>query len=521
MFNLIESLFMRSTRRKQNKTKMYLEENDDDFIFDEKDSDFYDNTKKNKNSDDDDYAPEDESDEENYGNMYDEDEIDEISYMPIKKHSKKEFYPKTNKKKLKKNNTLINDEELFSKAVKKFKKVLGKKTKNSVKKEKSQKTKKLKMSENISKNKITQPPIQEQSIAPLQLDKSYFYQNVTPAQWKEITDFINTALTKNNLQYNDLESFFEKYQNLYKGENNLIKLKQIISDCMKGGNGIFNFSHNKIDIDSYQLIMNYIIDKYYIYKPTIFEVHFFPNASEEIHLLNLLSKAKHSLDIAMFTVNNKNVAELIKDLFDKGIKIRIITDSENIKMSSSNIYFLASIGINIKTDDSVRYHMHHKFCVIDESVVVTGSFNWTAQAVNHNQENLLFIENKELALKYNKEFQRLWDYFQIVISQQSAIIKLKEDEDKKKVIEMRKQMDKERKTIEKEKLKKEKMGNLSEDDCSEFANKRRYFKSGKKNNNRIDFSDKENCDLNKMYENNVNYGNQQNNGQANSKCMIF
>ncbi len=72
--------------------------------------------------------------------------------------------------------------------------------------------------------------------------------------------------------------------------------------------------------------------------------------------------------------------------------------------------------------------MHHKFAVIDEAVVVTGSFNWTTQAVFNNQENVLFIENAEIAKKYTDEFQRLWDSFVNVVD---------EDDAKKKVVEER------------------------------------------------------------------------------------
>ena len=94
--------------------------------------------------------------------------------------------------------------------------------------------------------------------------------------------------------------------------------------------------------------------------------------------------------------------------------------------------------------------MHHKFCVIDNSVVVTGSFNWTDQAVNHNQENLLFLENKDLARQYSDEFQRLWDDFEIEVTKEIAMFKIKEIEDKKKAIEKRKKREKEKKLIEKE-----------------------------------------------------------------------
>ncbi len=155
----------------------------------------------------------------------------------------------------------------------------------------------------------------------------------------------------------------------------------------------------------------------------------------------------------MFTINNVRIAEEIKNLFYRGINVRIISDGKYMRRSSSNIYSLAAEGIKIKVNDSFRYHMHHKFCVIDNSVVITGSFNWTDQAVNHNQENLLFIENKELALKYSNEFEKLWNDFEIVVTKEKAEMKIKEDEEKKRAAESRKQREKEKKTAEKEFMK--------------------------------------------------------------------
>ena len=70
----------------------------------------------------------------------------------------------------------------------------------------------------------------------------------------------------------------------------------------------------------------------------------------------------------------------------------------------------------MKTDNAVRFHMHHKFAVIDNSIVVTGSFNWTAQAVKFNQENIIFYENKDLAKKYSEEYNNLWNQFTTVIT---------------------------------------------------------------------------------------------------------
>lgn len=60
--------------------------------------------------------------------------------------------------------------------------------------------------------------------------------------------------------------------------------------------------------------------------------------------------------------------------------------------------------------------MHHKFAVLDNSVVITGSFNWTSQAVKFNQENILFYENPWLAQQYTDAYNHLWTTFETEIT---------------------------------------------------------------------------------------------------------
>ena len=76
--------------------------------------------------------------------------------------------------------------------------------------------------------------------------------------------------------------------------------------------------------------------------------------------------------------------------------------------------------------------MHNKYAIIDESVVITGSFNWTTQAINNNQENLLFYEDKELCAKYLKEFNKLWNEFNTIIDKETAIKQLELEKEKNK-----------------------------------------------------------------------------------------
>ena len=54
-------------------------------------------------------------------------------------------------------------------------------------------------------------------------------------------------------------------------------------------------------------------------------------------------------------------------------------------MQGSDIQRLAQEGIEVRTDADPKLHMHHKFAVIDNIVLLNGSFNWTRQAVLGNQ----------------------------------------------------------------------------------------------------------------------------------------
>ena len=56
---------------------------------------------------------------------------------------------------------------------------------------------------------------------------------------------------------------------------------------------------------------------------------------------------------------------------------RIITDDVMIKMKGSDVSDLAKEGISVRTDNSGKNLMHNKFVIIDNDVLMTGSYNWT------------------------------------------------------------------------------------------------------------------------------------------------
>ena len=56
--------------------------------------------------------------------------------------------------------------------------------------------------------------------------------------------------------------------------------------------------------------------------------------------------------------------------------------------------------------------MHHKVIIIDDSIVITGSYNFTANAETQNDENILVIHSPDIAADYLKEFEKIYDQAQ-------------------------------------------------------------------------------------------------------------
>jgi len=52
--------------------------------------------------------------------------------------------------------------------------------------------------------------------------------------------------------------------------------------------------------------------------------------------------------------------------------------------------------------------MHHKFAIIDNRILLTGSYNWTFSANHRNDENLMVIDDPEIIEIFQNQFVNLW-----------------------------------------------------------------------------------------------------------------
>ncbi|XP_071616743.1 mitochondrial cardiolipin hydrolase [Heliangelus exortis] len=127
-------------------------------------------------------------------------------------------------------------------------------------------------------------------------------------------------------------------------------------------------------------------------------------------LLQLLLSARRSLDLCLFSFSNPQLGRAVQLLHRRGVRVRVITDEQYMGLRGSQIGFLRHAGIQVRHDQDTGY-MHHKFAIVDQRILMTGSLNWTTQAIQNNRENLLVMEDAEYVKPFLDEFERIWEEY--------------------------------------------------------------------------------------------------------------
>lgn len=137
------------------------------------------------------------------------------------------------------------------------------------------------------------------------------------------------------------------------------------------------------------------------------------NGSPLAKLLTFIRSTKKTLDLCMYVLTFTPLAETIRELIKDGVVVRMVVDSREDEALRSEVGDLARRGVSIRRNKkSLSTLMHHKFALIDSKILLTGSLNWTKSAVLMNYDNVLVTSSKQLVLKYQEQFNQLWNQFE-------------------------------------------------------------------------------------------------------------
>ncbi|MBN8790415.1 MAG: Hsp70 family protein [Terrimonas sp.] len=126
-------------------------------------------------------------------------------------------------------------------------------------------------------------------------------------------------------------------------------------------------------------------------------------------LIRQIELSKESLKISVTWFTNHDLFNaILKKLEDPNFSIELIVLNDRINNKRFGVNFQKLIDNNGHFYYSYRENMvHHKFCIVDNKTIITGSYNWTYDAERKNWENIVILDESKIVKGYIDEFEQL------------------------------------------------------------------------------------------------------------------
>ncbi len=123
------------------------------------------------------------------------------------------------------------------------------------------------------------------------------------------------------------------------------------------------------------------------------EFYFSPDDGVEKKLLSLLQSAQESIYFMAYSFTSNELADAILQRAKEGVSVAGVMDDDQINSNlGTDFDRFAQAGVDVKRDGNAG-QMHHKVIIIDHSIVITGSYNFSSSAEERNDENVVIIHN--------------------------------------------------------------------------------------------------------------------------------
>ena len=139
------------------------------------------------------------------------------------------------------------------------------------------------------------------------------------------------------------------------------------------------------------------------------DVYFSPDDGVRAILLDVLAEAQESIYFMAFSFTSDELGDVLLERAESGVTVAGVMDEDQVKSNQGTEYdAFQQAGLDVYIDGNPG-QMHHKIMIVDESIVIVGSYNFTNSAETRNDENLLVIYNEKIASLFLEEFKRVYE----------------------------------------------------------------------------------------------------------------
>jgi phosphatidylserine/phosphatidylglycerophosphate/cardiolipin synthase-like enzyme len=130
-----------------------------------------------------------------------------------------------------------------------------------------------------------------------------------------------------------------------------------------------------------------------------------PNAASAI--VNAIDASQREVLVQAYGFTHNGIAQALVRAHQRGVRVHVLLDQKSETSNRYVIGVLFDAGISLRADGKHAI-AHNKVMVIDQTIVVTGSFNFTNSAATRNAENFLVLKSADLADQYRVQWHNHW-----------------------------------------------------------------------------------------------------------------
>jgi phosphatidylserine/phosphatidylglycerophosphate/cardiolipin synthase-like enzyme len=139
------------------------------------------------------------------------------------------------------------------------------------------------------------------------------------------------------------------------------------------------------------------------------DTYFSPDDGTAKMIVDLIRGAEQNIHFMAFSFTSDEIAQALIEVANQGVSVSgIFEESQYRSNTGTEFDNLHQAGLDVHLDGNNR-NMHHKVFIIDEQIVITGSYNFSRSAEERNDENTLVLYNPEVANWFLEEFERVYE----------------------------------------------------------------------------------------------------------------
>ena len=139
----------------------------------------------------------------------------------------------------------------------------------------------------------------------------------------------------------------------------------------------------------------------------VIKVYFSPEDDVLNRIIPIVAGAQSNIRFLAFSFTDYPLAKTMIDRSAAGVDVAGVYENTGSETEGAELRTFFCAGVPVRQDGNPRF-LHHKLIIVDNRLVITGSFNFSNNATDNNDENVIIIDNPEIAALYMQEFGRVW-----------------------------------------------------------------------------------------------------------------